>query len=74
MIDTYRSLSLAIGSLTLGGDAPVRIQSMTNTDTNDVAASVAQCRRMIAAGAELVRLTTQGNREVQNRGSIRKKF
>ena len=72
MIPTYRSLPLTIGSLTLGGDAPVRIQSMTTTDTNDVQASVEQCKRMIASGAELVRLTTQGKREVENLGLIRK--
>jgi len=71
MIPAYRSLSFSIGSLTLGGDAPVRIQSMANTDTNDVQASVEQCRKMIAAGAELVRLTTQGRREVQNLALIR---
>ena len=44
---------------------------MTNTDTNDVEASVDQCIRMIEAGAELVRLTTQGRREVESLGKIR---
>ena len=62
----YRSRTINIGSLELGGDAPVRIQSMTNTDTNEVEASVEQCIRMIEAGAELVRLTTQGSREVKS--------
>ena len=70
----YRSHSITIGSLMLGGDNPVRIQSMTNTDTNDVKASVAQCIRMIDAGAELVRLTTQGKREVESLGIIRKEL
>jgi (E)-4-hydroxy-3-methylbut-2-enyl-diphosphate synthase len=72
MIPGYRSHAILIGSLTLGGNAPVRIQSMASTDTNDVQASVEQCRRMIAAGAELVRLTTQGRREVKNLELIRK--
>jgi len=62
----YRSHPIVIGSLRLGGEHPVRIQSMTSTDTNDVQASVDQCTRMIEAGAELVRLTTQGTREVKN--------
>lgn len=69
-----RSRAISIGSLQLGGDHPVRIQSMTNTDTNDVKASVDQCVRMINAGAELVRLTTQGKREVQNLKIIRKEL
>ncbi|MEN8201715.1 MAG: (E)-4-hydroxy-3-methylbut-2-enyl-diphosphate synthase [Bacteroidota bacterium] len=74
MTPTYRSHSISIGSLTLGGVAPVRIQSMTNTDTNDVDASVEQCRRMISAGASLVRLTTQGKREVQNLAVVRNRL
>jgi (E)-4-hydroxy-3-methylbut-2-enyl-diphosphate synthase len=62
----YRSHTITVGSLKLGGDYPVRIQSMTNTDTNDVQASLDQCIRMIEAGSELVRLTTQGKREVNS--------
>ena len=46
-----------VGSTTIGGDSPVRIQSMTTTDTCDVEASIAQSIRLIKAGAELVRLT-----------------
>ena len=60
-----------IGSVPLGGDYPVRIQSMTNTDTLDTTASVAQCIRIIEAGADFVRLTTQGIREAQNLGNIK---
>ena len=67
----YRSRTIKIGSLDLGGDAPVRIQSMTNTDTNLIEESVAQCIRMIDAGAQLVRLTTQGSREVKSLEKIR---
>jgi (E)-4-hydroxy-3-methylbut-2-enyl-diphosphate synthase len=54
-----------VGGLTLGGDAPIRLQSMTNTSTADVAASVAQVQRIVEAGADLVRLTAQGSKEVQ---------
>lgn len=50
----------------MGGDLPVRVQSMTNTDTLDTAASVSQCIRIIEAGGELVRLTAQGVREAEN--------
>ena len=67
----YRSHEITIGSIPLGGDHPVRIQSMTNTDTNDVEATLEQCIRMIEAGAELIRLTTQGKREVENMKKIR---
>ncbi len=67
----YRSRKIKIGPLELGGDAPVRIQSMTNTDTNQVEQSVEQCIRMINAGAQLVRLTTQGSREVRSLAKIR---
>lgn len=55
-----------IGNLLMGGNSPIRLQSMTNTDTNDIDASVSQCIRLIKVGAELVRLTTQGLREVES--------
>ena len=54
-----------IGNVTIGGNAPVVVQSMTNTDTADVAASVAQCKRMIDAGAQMVRLTVPSLKEVE---------
>lgn len=50
----------------LGGDAPIRLQSMTNTDTNDIIGSVEQCIKIITAGGELVRLTAQGVREAES--------
>lgn len=63
-----------IGNITIGGDAPVVVQSMTNTDTNDVAASVAQCKRMIAAGAEMVRLTVPSLKEVDAMRQIKEQL
>ena len=66
----FHSHAITVGSLRLGGDHPVRIQSMTNTDTKNVSASLDQCIRMIEAGAELVRLTTQGKREVESLKNI----
>jgi 1-hydroxy-2-methyl-2-(E)-butenyl 4-diphosphate synthase len=67
----YRSSEVIIGSVPLGGGNPVRLQSMTNTDTNDTAASVAQCIRIAEAGADYVRLTAQGVREAENLAIIR---
>ena len=54
----------------IGGDNPIVIQSMTNTSTNDIEGSARQIERIVDAGAQLVRLTTQGSREVQSLKSI----
>ena len=62
---------VAVGSVVIGGGNPVRIQSMTNTDTNDTEASAAQVRRIAGAGGEIVRLTAQGRREAANLAAIR---
>ena len=59
-----------VGDLQIGGDAPIRIQSMTTTNTNDTEACVEQAERIIKAGGELVRLTTQGRREAENLKNI----
>ena len=59
-----------IGNIAIGGDNPIRIQSMATTDTNDTEASVAQAKRIIDAGGELVRFTTQGTREAENMKNI----
>ena len=59
-----------IGALNMGGDNPVRIQSMTTTSTDDTEGSVAQAERIIKAGGELVRLTTQGVKEAENLKNI----
>lgn len=58
-------IAFHIGGIPIGGDAPVVVQSMTNTDTNDIEASVAQCKRMIVAGAQMVRLTVPSLKEVE---------
>jgi (E)-4-hydroxy-3-methylbut-2-enyl-diphosphate synthase len=60
------STETRVGNIGIGGDNPIRIQSMATTDTNDTAASVAQAKRIIDAGGELVRFTTQGTREAEN--------
>jgi len=55
-----------IGLVNLGGENPVRVQSMANTDTNDIQNSVDQCIRIVEAGADIVRFTTQGIREAES--------
>ena len=64
------SFVVHIGALDMGGDNPVRIQSMTTTSTDDTEGSVAQAERIIKAGGELVRLTTQGVKEAENLKNI----
>ena len=68
---TRRISSVAhVGNIAIGGNNPIRIQSMATTDTNDTEASVAQAKRIIDAGGELVRFTTQGTREAENMKNI----
>ena len=55
-----------VGNTAIGGDNPIRIQSMATVDTNDTDGCVAQAKRIIDAGGELVRFTTQGSREALN--------
>ncbi|NPD90861.1 4-hydroxy-3-methylbut-2-en-1-yl diphosphate synthase [Xylanibacter muris] len=64
------SSEVNVGGTPLGGNNPIRIQSMTTTSTNDTEASVAQSERIIDAGGEYVRLTTQGVREAENLKNI----
>ena len=59
-----------MGPIAIGGSNPIRVQSMNTTDTNDTEACVAQAKRIIDAGGELVRLTTQGTREAENMKNI----
>ena len=64
------AIEVTIGNLKLGGAHPVRLQSMANTDTNDTEGSVVQAERIIKAGADLLRYTTQGRREAANMANI----
>ena len=59
-----------VGNLQIGSEHPVRIQTMANTSTNDIEGSVKQAQRCIEAGAELLRFTTQGLREVESLAQI----
>ena len=56
-IKRRESRKIWVGSVPVGGDAPIAVQSMTNSDTNDVAATVAQINRLEAAGVDIVRVS-----------------
>src|SRR5665647_1010257 len=65
------TITVSIGSVSMGSGQPIRIQSMTDTDTNDTEKTVNQIIRIIDAGADLVRVTVQGIREAENLKNIR---
>jgi (E)-4-hydroxy-3-methylbut-2-enyl-diphosphate synthase len=68
----YKSRRIKIGNCELGGNAPVRVQSMTNTDTLNTEATVEQCIRIIREGVDFVRLTVRSTREAENLSNIKK--
>ena len=63
MYSRRKSSVCNVAGVKIGGDNPIVIQSMTNTNTNDIEGSVVQIERIVDAGADLVRLTAQGTRE-----------
>lgn len=69
-----KTREVRIGNLLLGGGHPVRIQTMTTTDTLDTGATVSQCIRCIEAGAELVRITAPSKKEAENLQAIREEL
>lgn len=70
MYERRKSSVCNVAHVALGGENPIRIQSMTNTNTNDTEGSVAQIKRIVDAGADIVRLTAQGTREALNLANI----
>ena len=66
-----KSISVRVGSTMIGGENPIRLQSMTTTATMDTQGCIEQAIRIIQAGGELVRMTTQGTREAENMRLIR---
>lgn len=68
------SVEVMVGGTPLGGQNPIRVQTMTTTDTNNTQATVEQCIRAIEAGAEYVRITTQGTREAANLQNIKQEL
>ena len=71
MYSRRKSSVVTVGNVPLGGDNPIRLQSMTTTSTMDTAGCVEQAIRIIEAGGEYVRMTTQGTREALNMKDIR---
>ncbi len=70
----YKTREVYIGDIPLGGDNPIRIQSMTTTDTMDTIATVEQTIRMVDAGCEYVRITAPSKLEAQNLENIKKEL
>jgi (E)-4-hydroxy-3-methylbut-2-enyl-diphosphate synthase len=70
----WKTRVVNIGDVPLGGDHPIRVQSMTTTDTLDTAGTVAQSIRMIEAGCEYVRITAPSLKEAQNLEVIKKEL
>ena len=66
------SRQIKVGSILVGGDAPISVQSMTNTETCDVAATVDQIQRLEAAGADIVRVSIPSMEAAEAFGEIRK--
>ena len=66
-----KTTAVNVGGVMLGSDYPIRVQSMANTSTMDTEGSVAQAKRIVDAGGEIVRFTTQGQREAQNMQHIK---
>ena len=66
-----KTISVRVGDTAIGGDNPIRLQSMTTTATMDTQGCIEQAIRIIEAGGELVRMTTQGTREAENMRLIR---
>ena len=66
-----RTVEVSVGNINFGGDNPIRLQSMTTTDTMDTEASIEQAIRMIDAGCELVRYTAPSKKEAENLKLIR---
>ena len=65
-----KTTEVKVGGVMLGSRYPIRVQSMANTSTMDTVGSVAQAKRIVDAGGELVRFTTQGQREALNMKNI----
>ena len=72
--EIYKSRVLQLGELSLGGDLPVRIQSMTNTPTMNTEATLKQAMQLHDAGCELVRITARNIREAENLDVIRSRL
>ena len=66
-----KTIGVKAGKVTIGGEYPISVQTMCNTHTSDVEASIAQCERLYEAGAELIRLTVPSMAQVESLKAIR---
>jgi len=71
-IQRRKSRQIMVGDVPVGGDAPISVQSMTNTETTDVAATVDQINRIVSAGADIVRVSVPSMDAAEAFGAIRK--
>ena len=71
MENKMETLTVKAGKVTIGGEAPIVVQTMCNTHTSDIEASVAQCVRLFEAGAELIRLTVPSMAQVDSLREIK---
>ena len=72
-IKRRQSRQIMVGAVPVGGDAPIAVQSMTNTETLDIEATVAQIRRLEAVGADIVRVSVPSIEAAEAFGEIRKR-
>lgn len=74
-MERLRTIPVRIGKdLTIGGDAPIVVQTMCNTHTSDVDATVAQCLELAAAGAQLIRITVPGMQDIPQLKAIKERL
>ncbi len=74
MIPRRKTRQISIGSVKVGGDAPISVQSMTKTDTRDVRKTVAQIRQLETAGCEIIRVAVPDEEAALAIGRIKKKI
>ncbi|MGN1220308.1 MAG: (E)-4-hydroxy-3-methylbut-2-enyl-diphosphate synthase [Candidatus Cryptobacteroides sp.] len=72
--DNIRSLEVRVGNVVIGGDNPIVVQTMCNTHTADIDASVAQCKRLAEGGAQIIRLTVPSMSDVEALGEIKRRL
>ncbi len=72
--ERWRTRAVQVGTVGIGGANPIRVQSMTTTDTMDTAGTVAQSIRMIEAGCEIVRITAPTKADAENLAEIKKRI
>ena len=70
-LSRHKTVAVDVGGVTVGGGAPIVVQSMTNTDTADIAGTVAQVAALAQAGSELVRITVDRDEAAKARSPWR---